>query len=159
MKRLVYTLALVLSVSFASFAQSGGTAEQRAKSLSDKMIRELQLNNYQSRKLRELNLMNAKKMVDFEAKHANNPAELEKCINGVCKERDIALEDLLSTAQYSRYYSARKSFNNFDRQYAQQLLKENGKAAKTLIAQDKTDTKRTFPQPETALIKEAAPRN
>ncbi|MBC3538161.1 hypothetical protein ACFSC6_00535 [Rufibacter sediminis] len=159
MKRLVYTLALVLSVSFASFAQNGGTAEQRAKNLSDKMIRELQLNNYQSRKLREMNLANAKKMVDFEAKHANNPAELERCINGVCKERDVALEGLLSTAQYSRYYGARKSFNSYDRAYAQQLLKENGKAAKSLIAQDKESTKRTFPQPETAVIKEAAPGN
>ncbi|RNI22497.1 hypothetical protein [Rufibacter latericius] len=159
MKRLVYTLALVLSVSFASFAQNGGTAEQRAKNLSDKMIRELQLNNYQSRKLREMNLANAQKMVDFETKYANNPAELERCINGVCKERDVALERLLSTAQYSRYYGARKSFNSYDRAYALQLQKENGKAAKSLIAQDKASAKRTFPQPETAVIKEAAPGN
>jgi hypothetical protein len=159
MKRLVYTLALVLSVCFASFAQNGGTAEQRANNLSDKMIRDLQLNNFQSRKIRELNLANAQKMIDFESKHANNPAELERCINGVCKERDIALESLLSTAQYSRYYGARKSFNNFDQAYALQLRKENGKAAKTLIAQDKADTKRTFPQPEAAVIKEALPKN
>jgi hypothetical protein len=159
MKRLVYTLALVLSVCLTASAQDGGTAEQRAKNLSDKMIRDLQLNNYQSRKLRELNLINAQKMVEFENKFANNPAELEKCINGVCKERDLALESLLSTSQYSRYYGARKTFNSFDRQYALQLQKENGKAAKTLVAQDKSSTKRTFPEPETAIIKEAAPKN
>ncbi|GGK71225.1 hypothetical protein ACD591_04605 [Rufibacter glacialis] len=158
MKRLVYTLALVLLVSLTTFAQTG-TAEQRAKNLSDKMIRELQLNNFQSRKLREINLKNAQKMVDFENKFANNPAELEKCINGVCKERDVELERLLSTAQYSQYYGARKSFNSFDRQYAQLLQKENGRVAKTLVAQDKTDAKRSFPEPQAAIIKESSPKN
>ncbi|MFB9862542.1 hypothetical protein EFA69_18515 [Rufibacter immobilis] len=159
MKRFAYTLVLVLFVSIASFAQSGTTAEQRAKNLSDKMIRELQLNNYQSRKLREINLKNAKKMVEFEEMHANNPKELEKCINGVCKERDVELENLLSTAQYSQYYGSRKSFNTYDREYAVLLQKQNGKVAKTLVAQDKADAKRTFSQPETAVIKEASPRN
>ncbi|WP_062544840.1 hypothetical protein [Rufibacter tibetensis] len=159
MKRFVYTLALVLLVSITSFAQSGGTAEQRAKNLSDKMIRELQLNNFQSRKLREINLKNAQKMVEFENKFSNNPTELEKCINGVCKERDIELEGLLSTAQYSQYYSARKAFNSYDRQYALQLQKENGRVAKTLVAQDKTDAKRTFPQTQPAIIKETSAKN
>ncbi|WP_207431210.1 hypothetical protein [Sabulibacter ruber] len=156
MKRFVYTLALVLFVSIASFAQSGTTAEQRAKNLSDKMIRELQLNNYQSRKIREINLKNALKMVDFETKYANNPAELEKCINGVCKERDKELVNLLSTAQYSQYYSARKSFNTYDREYALKMQKENARVAKTLVAQDKADAKRTFPQTAPAVIKETS---
>ncbi|WP_205503293.1 hypothetical protein [Rufibacter psychrotolerans] len=159
MKRFVYTLALVLFASLASFAQNGGSAEQRAKNLSDKMIRDLQLNNYQSRKLREINLKNAQKMVDFETKYANNPAELEKCITGVCKERDRELEALLSTAQYSQYYSARKALNSYDRDYALKLQKDNARVAKTLVAQDKADAKRTFPATAPAIIKEAPAKN
>lgn len=159
MKRFVFALVLALVTTAVSFAQHVETAQQRADNLSNKMIRELQLNNYQSRKLRALNLKNAQKMVEFETKYANDQSELEKCINGVCKERDRALENLLSTAQYSQYYSARKSLNTFDRQYALQLRRQDSKVAKTLVAQDQADAKRTFPQPETAVIKESAGTN
>ncbi|MBA9077887.1 MULTISPECIES: hypothetical protein [Rufibacter] len=157
MKRLAYALVVMMLASVVSFAQNTGTAEQRAQNLSDKMIRELQLNNYQSRKIRQINLEKARKMVEFEAKHANDKAELEKCINGVCKERDVELANLLSTAQYSQYYSSRKSFNSFDREYAVKLQKQNSKVAKTLVAQDKEDAKRSFPAAEVAVIKEASP--
>ncbi|WP_192821195.1 hypothetical protein [Rufibacter sp. LB8] len=156
MKRFVYTLVLMIAVGFTSFAQNVETAEQRAKGISDRMIRELQLNNFQSRKIREINLDKAKKMMEFEAKFAGNQAELDKCFMGVCKERDKEVERVLSTAQYSQYYSARKAFNSFDREYAMKLQKENGKAAKALVAQDQADAKRTFPATQTAVIKETS---
>ena len=159
MKRFAYTLAFVFFAFSASFAQNYETAEQRAKSLSDKMIRELQLNNYQSRKLREINLEKAKKMTNFESKYAGNQAELDKCFMGVCKERDLELENLLSTAQYSQYYSSRKAFNSYDKEIALKVNEGNAKVAKTMVAQDKEDAKRTFPAPETAVIKEAGSKN
>ncbi|MFC6999281.1 hypothetical protein [Rufibacter roseus] len=159
MKNFVYTLALVLFVCVGAFAQNTQTAEQRARNLSDKMIRDLQLNNYQSKKLRAINLDKAKKMAEFERMYAGNPAELEKCYKGLCKERDKELEDFLSTAQYSQYYSTRKSFNSYDQEYALKLKKENAKVAKTLVAEDSKDAKRTFPQPEVAVIKEGTAKN
>jgi hypothetical protein len=159
MKRFVYSLVLVLLVNVASFAQNGNLAEERAKNLSNKMIRELQLNNFQSRKVKEINLKNAQKMMEFEAKHANNPTELERCINGVCKQRDLELENVLSTAQYSQYFGTRKSLISFDREYALQLQKQNRDVAKTLVAQDKTDAKRSFPQTQPAVIKETTAKN
>lgn len=156
MKTLMSTLAILFFGVFSCFAQS---AEERSKNLSDKMIRELQLNNYQSRKIREINLKNAQRMMAFEAQHANNPSELEKCINGVCKERDQQLENLLSTAQYSQYYSFRKTLNSYDREYAMKQRRQDSKVASTLVAQDKTDAKRSFPAPKAAVIKEASLKN
>jgi len=156
MKRLMSILAIIFFVSVGSFAQS---AEDRSKNLSDKMIKDLQLNNYQSRKVREINLKNAQKMIDFEAKYANNPSELEKCINGVCKERDQQLENVLSTAQYSQYYGFRKSLNTYDREYALKQRRQDAKVASTLVAQDKTDANRSFPAPKAAVIKETTLKN
>ncbi len=155
MKNLAYTLALVFFTFTASFAQRAETAEQKANSLSDKMIRELQLNNYQSRKVREINLEKANQMVMFETKFLGNKEELERCFMGVCKERDQELEGLLSTTQYSQYYSVRKNLNAYAKELTFKVQKDNAKVAKTLVAQDETDAKRTFPKTETAVLKEA----
>ncbi|QHL86106.1 hypothetical protein GU926_01040 [Nibribacter ruber] len=157
MRKFVFAFVIMLLTGVTSFAQ--GPAEQRAASLSDKMIKELQLNQFQSRKLRALNLENAKKMVAFEEKFASNPAELDKCIKGVCKDRDVQLESLLSTAQYSQYYSSRKALVAHDKQYALQLEKRNGKVAKTLVSPSDEDAKRSFPKPEVAVVKPASSVN
>lgn len=153
MKNLMFALLITLFTSVASFAQNGSSAEQRANNLSDKMIRELQLNNYQSRKLRAINLDKTKKMMDLETKYANNPAELAKCINGVCKERDLELEALLSTVQYSQYYSARKSFNSYDREYAMNLERQNGKVAQSLVGKGSGESTHNFPKPVVTVVK------
>ncbi|GAA4296332.1 hypothetical protein [Nibribacter koreensis] len=154
MRKFVFAFAIMFLTGLAtSFAQTTAEAEKRAASLSDKMIKELQLNNFQARKLRALNLANAQKMVAFEQKFSNNPAELDKCIKGVCKERDTELESLLSTSQYSRYYSSRKALVAHDKQYALQLEKQNGRAAKTMVSQTSQESQRTFPKPEVAVVK------
>ncbi|WP_066510361.1 hypothetical protein [Rufibacter sp. DG15C] len=152
MRNFVFAFAIVLLSGVASFAQNV-EAEKRATNLSDKMIKELQLNNFQARKLRALNLANANKMIAFEQKFAENPAELDRCIKGVCKERDTQLESLLSTSQYSRYYSSRKALVAHDQQYAMQLEKQNGRTAKGMVSQTSQESQRTFPKPDVAVVK------
>jgi len=92
--------------------------QTRAKRLSDQMARDLRLNGYQTAKLRAINEDKVAKMAAIEQKHAGNPRLIDEQCQGVCKERDQELRNVLSTAQYSAYYDSRSTFYKFDRDYA-----------------------------------------
>ena len=104
-----------------SNSKKAAIARDRADHLSDQMIQKLKLNNYQSRKIREINLDKINKMMDIEQQYANDPeAVVNKC-KGVCDQRDAELENLLSTDQYSQYFGSRRYFNKYDVTYAQNM--------------------------------------
>jgi hypothetical protein len=89
----------------------------RAKRLSDQMARDLRLNGYQTAKIQAINEDKVAKMVAIEQKNAGNPKVIDEQCQGVCKERDRELRNVLSSAQYSAYYDARSEFYKFDRDY------------------------------------------
>ena len=107
-------------------AESGNTATasrkslsavQRANHLTDRMVQDLKLNNYQTRTLRKINLDKVNQMMIIEAA-GGDPMSIDNECKGVCKDRDKELEDLLSTEQYSKYYSNRPAYYKFDKDYA-----------------------------------------
>ncbi|GGF13702.1 hypothetical protein [Hymenobacter cavernae] len=91
--------------------------QERAKRLSDQMARDLRLNGYQTAKLRAINEDKVAKMAAIEQKNAGNPKLVDQQCQGVCKERDKELRNVLSSAQYSAYYDSRADFYKFDRDY------------------------------------------
>jgi ABC-type transporter MlaC component len=130
MKKIIVMSCLVFASAFNAIAQDNKqsnniTPEERANRLSDQMIRELKLNNFQANRLRAINQEKIGKMADIEQKYAANPVLVDKNCKGVCKERDNELESFLSTDQYSVYYGARTKYYKYDKDFAAQIGAES----------------------------------
>ena len=121
MKKIIVLTCLGLVTAFSSMAQDNSPAATRANRLSDQMIRELRLNNFQASRLRAINQDKVNKMMAIESKYANDPALVDKNCLGVCKERDKELANFLSSDQYSTYYSSRNQYYKFDKDFATQI--------------------------------------
>ncbi|PSR52432.1 hypothetical protein AHMF7605_02275 [Adhaeribacter arboris] len=125
------------------------TIKERADRLSDQMIRELRLNNFQAKRLREINQEKVSKMVEIEQKYANNPSLAEKNCQGVCRERDKELENFLSLDQYGQYYGNRSEFYKYDKDFAKSLgLSKSKKTSNPLsksIGNNSTNTTASDP--------------
>ena len=94
--------------------------QARADRLSNQMVRDLRLNNYQATKLRAVNAEKVAKMAEIERKNAGNPKLIDEECNGVCKERDQELQSFLSNDQYSSYFGSRATYYKADKDYASQ---------------------------------------
>ncbi|OGX81896.1 hypothetical protein BEN47_18890 [Hymenobacter lapidarius] len=94
--------------------------EARADRLSNQMVRDLRLNNYQATKLRAINEEKIAKMAAIERKNAGNQKLIDEQCNGVCKERDQELQAVLSNDQYSSYFGSRSTYYKYDKDYAAQ---------------------------------------
>ena len=92
----------------------------RANRLTDKMARQLQLNNYQTARLRTLNREKAQRMYALEHQPNADPRKIDNDCQGVCREQERDLRTLLSTAQYADYYESRNDFYAFDKQFIAQ---------------------------------------
>lgn len=90
---------------------------ERANHLTNEMIRDLKLNNYQARKLRAINMEKVNRMMAIEAK-GGDPTKVDEECFGVCKQSDAVLEDILSTDQYTKYFSNRKGYYKIDKEYS-----------------------------------------
>ena len=112
-----------VTVTKATRKGSSGTAKrslsasQRATHLTNQMIQDLHLSNYQARQLRKINQEKVERMMAIEAAGGDATAIDNQC-KGVCKDRDKELETLLSTEQYSQYYSKRPEYYKYDKEYA-----------------------------------------
>ncbi|WP_115564351.1 hypothetical protein [Pontibacter diazotrophicus] len=93
-------------------------ASSRAKHLSDQMIRGLHLNNYQSEKIREINLKVAEQITAIEEENAGDQSKIDALSNKVYAQRDRFLENVLSTVQYNDYYGHRKDYTAMDKEFA-----------------------------------------
>ena len=119
MKKVLVMTCMVFGCVFTVSAKddTGVTANERATHLSNQMIRELQLNNYQSRKVNEINLEVARQMLAIEQQYAGNQQKIDELCGEVCAMRDVKLENVLSTVQYNDYFGSRKNLVALDRQF------------------------------------------
>jgi hypothetical protein len=93
---------------------------ERADHLSNQMVRDLRLNNYQAEKLRAINADKVAKMAAVERQNAGNPKLIDEQCNGICKERDRELQAVLSNDQYSSYFGSRANYYKYDKDFAGQ---------------------------------------
>ncbi len=153
MKKVIVLICLTLGVGFSASANgdktttSGDNAvdkkvkmvvEKRATNLSDQMIRELRLNNYQSSKIRAINLDKVNKMQAVETAFAGNQQLIDEKCKAICAERDRELESVLSTVQYNKYFGSRKAFTQFDKEYVASLSNQNNTASEIATAGNAT---------------------
>lgn len=119
MKKLMIMACMIFSGTFAASAQDTPevSAQERASNLSHEMIRDLGLNNYQSGKVKEINLDIADRMLAIEKQYAGNQEKIDQLCNSLCAERDQKLEKVLSTVQYNDYYGDRKNLVALDKQF------------------------------------------
>ncbi|WP_210515875.1 hypothetical protein [Hymenobacter terricola] len=94
--------------------------QARADRLSNQMVRDLRLNNYQATKLRAINADKVAKMAAIERRNAGNQRLIDEQCNGVCKERDQELQAVLSNEQYSSYFGSRANYYKYDKDFASQ---------------------------------------
>ncbi|GAB2965310.1 hypothetical protein GCM10027048_38690 [Hymenobacter coalescens] len=121
MKALILLTSLVLSTTASALAAPAPVAaaalEQRVDRLSDYMARSLRLNNYQTTRLRAINEDKLARLAALEATPDADPA----AARAILKQRDLELRRVLSTDQYSAYYSSRAAFQRFDEAAATSL--------------------------------------
>lgn len=131
MRKIFVMLCMMFGSTFASKASgvksmnkaSGEKAKKalastRARELSNHMITGLQLNNYQSRKIQEINMRVAEQLTAVEQQYAGNQAELDRQSASIYAERDRLMEDVLSTVQYNDYFGNREDYNALDKKIA-----------------------------------------
>jgi hypothetical protein len=128
MKKIIIMTCLGFAISLSGMAQDISKGSERAKRLSDQMIRDLRLNNYQASRIRAINQEKVNKMMEAERKFASNPELVDKTCLGICKQRDIEVESFLSSDQYGQYYSSRAQYYTTDKAFAQQIGMLNTKA-------------------------------
>lgn len=90
----------------------------RADHLSNQMVRDLHLNNYQATRLRAINNDKVAKLDALERQYASSPKQLEEQTKSVGSERDKELQSILTTDQYTSYFDARKRYAQVDKDYA-----------------------------------------
>lgn len=155
MKKIIIMSCLVFASAFQSIAQDNSPAQQRANKLSDQMIRDLRLNNFQASRLRAINQDKVNKMMEIEKKFAADPALVDKNCKGVCKERDKELEGFLSSDQYSKYFSSRTQYYKGDKDFAAQIGVKNTATAKNDKVTLPIGTKAPVVKTSTTTLKQA----
>ena len=108
----------------AAVSKNMALVEKRANNLSDQMIRELRLNNYQANKIRQINMDVTAQIAEVEEQFKGNQQLIEEKCKAVLAARDVAFEDVLSTVQYNDYFGDRKVYDKFDKQYLASLSQQ-----------------------------------
>ncbi|MDO6391100.1 hypothetical protein Q4E40_13250 [Pontibacter sp. BT731] len=140
MKKLLVTTLMVFGTVFGVFATGNNitvVAEKRANHLSEQMIRELRLNNYQANKVREINMAVAAQITEIEQKHEGNAQLIAEQCKEVLAVRDLEFEDILSTVQYNDYFGDRKMYSKVDREFVSSLDEQGSENMATIQKTDK----------------------
>ncbi len=126
MKKLLVMTFMVFGIVYGATATGNVSlvAEKRANHLSDQMIKELRLNNYQSNKVRAINLDVAAQITEIEQKFEGNEQLIAEKCKDVLAVRDLAFEDVLSTVQYNDYFGDRKMYSKVDREFMANLSEQ-----------------------------------
>ena len=121
MKNILMTLSLVLGLMFSAAAQTDQKplANERTGYITEQMIKDLKLNNFQAARMRAINQSVITRFMTAEQQYASDPVAQDKACKGICQQRDKQVEDVLSTDQYSKYFSSRNQYLAMDRQFAQ----------------------------------------
>lgn len=142
MKKLLVMTFMVFGIVYGATATGNVSliAEKRANHLSDQMIKELRLNNYQANKIREINLDVAAQITEIEQNFAGNQELIEKECKAVLTARDLEFEDVLSTVQYNDYFGDRKMYSKADREFMASL---NGQGSENLASNERAPERAT----------------
>lgn len=127
MKKLLVMTFMVFGIVYGATATGNVSliAEKRANHLSDQMIKELRLNNYQANKIKAINLDVAAQITEIEQKHTGNEQLIAEKCKAVLADRDLKFEDILSTVQYNDYFGDRKVYTKADREFMASLSEQN----------------------------------
>jgi hypothetical protein len=125
---------LSFATAFTSIAQDNNPGSERATRLSNQMIRDLRLNNYQASRIRALNQEKVNQMMGIEKQYAGQPELIDKNCKGVCKVKDKEAEAFLSSDQYGQYFASRDLYYKSDRSFAGQIGLSNKVAYKAKTA-------------------------
>lgn len=140
MKKLMMIWGLVFGLTIGAMAEgvtvNKQLAQKRADRLTDMMVQDLQLNYYQARKLRAINVARVSEMMAYENQYAGNQTTIDGKCKEVCNQRDLELESFLSTDQYNKYFGARKKYNKFDKQFNINLASNETQVQKEKAATD-----------------------
>jgi hypothetical protein len=119
MKTLMIAVLMTFGMIFTASATENNTIliEERANHLTDEMIRELRLNNYQSNEIREINTEIIEKMMAIETEFKGNQKTITQKVKALFNDRDRKLENILSTVQYNKYFGKRTAFNKIDQEF------------------------------------------
>ncbi len=106
--KLILTVAVILSVTFSSFAQRGGDKKQspevKAAQQTAKMVKNLSLNEKQEAEVKEINLSYAKKVQEVKASNQSNDKEAMKAARAdLSKGRSAELAKVLTSTQLKTY--------------------------------------------------------
>jgi hypothetical protein len=134
MKKIIIMSCLSFATAFTSIAQDNNRGTERATRLSDQMIRDLRLNNYQASRIRSINQEKVNQMMAVERQYAGNPELIDKNCKGICKQRDKEVEAFLSADQYGQYFASRNQYYSADRTFASQIGLSPRVAAKKATA-------------------------
>ncbi len=104
---------------------SKAVAAARAQNLSNQMIKELRLNNFQSKKVKEINLQVAEQITAIEQQFAGKQAKIDDLCKNIYAERDLYLEKVLSTVQYNDYFGDRKVYSAADKKFMATVNNQN----------------------------------
>ncbi|MHC2990372.1 hypothetical protein OB13_01765 [Pontibacter sp. HJ8] len=105
--------------------------EQRANNLSDQMIRELRLNNYQASKVRAINMDVAAQITEIEQRFTGDQNMIDNECKAILATRDQELEDVLSTIQYNDYFGHRKVYSKKDKEFVASLSEQGAEKVAT----------------------------
>lgn len=137
---LVGALVVFGSVFTAKASETKNTVlvKERANHVSNQMIRDLRLNNYQANEVREINTDIIAKIAAVENEFEGNQKLIDQKVESILAERDSKLESVLSTVQYNNYFGKRPVFNKVDKEFVADLNTQddtNGsaEAVKTII--------------------------
>jgi hypothetical protein len=132
MKKIIIMSCLGFATAFSSIAQDNKPGSDRATRLSDQMIQDLRLNNYQASRIRAINQEKVNQMMAVERQYAGNQELVDKNCKGICKLRDKEVESFLSADQYGQYFSSRNQYYKADRDFASSIgLKNRVTSVKT----------------------------
>jgi hypothetical protein len=133
MKKIIIMSCLSFATAFSSIAQDNNRSSERASRLSNQMIRDLRLNNYQASRIRAINQEKVNQMAAVESQYAGNPELVDKNCKGICKQRDKEVESFLSADQYGQYYASRSQYYKTDRDFASQIGLKNKVASRAKV--------------------------
>jgi polyhydroxyalkanoate synthesis regulator phasin len=131
MKKLLVMICMMFGCVFVAKAtgekssKTKAVVTARAQHLSDQMIKQLRLNNYQAKKIREINLQVSEQVTAIEQQFAGDQQKVEALCKNVYAERDMFLEDVLSTVQYNDYFGDRNVYRTVDQKFMSSLNNQN----------------------------------
>lgn len=106
MKTRTLLLALFLLIAGASFAQDG-SADQKAKALTDRMKTQLTLNDDQYKQAYDINLNFVTKLGGIKEDAGSKMSKFKK-LKSVDEERDAALKKVLTEQQFKEFQTQKK---------------------------------------------------